>query len=204
MTNVPYNTNIPFASNSPSQDQPRMQENTNSLKSLIEIDHVGFGQTFGGYHNVIHQGPQVADPASIAGIGQTYTKTVSGDQQLFFESGAGIISQLTSAITPVSSVVGTSYLPGGIIINWGRQVGTGGGSFASGSANGSATYATAFPTAVFVVLCVPFYNSGLSTPGSSGSVNPDIATFSTLSSFNWKFNSSSGDYRGFSYIAIGN
>jgi len=96
MTNVAYNTNIPFASNSPSQDQPRMQENTNSLKSLIEIDHVGFGNNEGGYHNVIHQPPQVADPAAIVGIGQTYVKTTNGDQQLFFESGLGVVSAISN------------------------------------------------------------------------------------------------------------
>lgn len=95
MTNVIYNIDIPDGPNNPSQDQPKMKTNTNSLKSLIEIDHIGFGNNQGGYHNVIHQPPQISDPGVIAGVGQTYTKTISGDQQLFYESGLGVIYPLS-------------------------------------------------------------------------------------------------------------
>jgi len=96
MTNVIYNIDIPDGPNNPSQDQPKMKTNTNSLKSLIEIDHIGFGNNQGGYHNIIHQPPQVSDPGVIAGVGQTYTKTISGDQQLFYESGLGVIGQISN------------------------------------------------------------------------------------------------------------
>jgi len=142
MTNVPYNTNIPFASNSPSQDQPRMQENTNSLKSLIEIDHIGFGNNQGGYHQDIHQpvlpiGGQTAwDPvigsvgrlaveaAAIAGLQQifplNYTPDTTGgtaDSQLFSMTGGGGMSQLTGNSTS-NATDGWCWV-GGILIQWG-------------------------------------------------------------------------------------
>lgn len=96
---INYILGIPDAPNDPSVDQPDMKTNNDAIPQLIDIDHIGFNDTTfpNGYHDVIHQPPQVADPAAVPGIGQTYVKTVSGDQQLFFESGAGVISNLTGS-----------------------------------------------------------------------------------------------------------
>lgn len=66
----PYNTDIPAANNDPSDDQPLMRQNTNSINSLIAVDHVTFGNATGGQHNKVTfpnvnaQGAQV-DPASV-------------------------------------------------------------------------------------------------------------------------------------------
>lgn len=153
MTNVPYNTNIPFASNSPSQDQPRMQENTNSLKSLIEIDHVGFGQTFGGYHTIIHQVPQ-SSVNTLAGINQLFTGVPgtlvvngnptpaipnNGDTQLYSLTGQGGLSQLSGNST-ATNTEGYQWI-GGILIQWGRA----NISISLGSVN----YTVPFPTNIF-------------------------------------------------------
>lgn len=93
-----YNRNIPDAPNNPSADQPLMKINTNSTDDLIDVDHFSFGENDGGYHRVIHQSeaPGNADPVAIAGIGQTYVKTVNGDQSLFFESGNGVVTTIAS------------------------------------------------------------------------------------------------------------
>lgn len=127
VTNYPYTTNIPLGTNKPSVDQPNMQINTNSINSIIGTDHLTFGTATGsevdGWHTVIHSVPQVSDPVAITGFGQIYTKTVSSDQQLFYESGGGIISQLTSSIAP--STNGFSYLPGRLLIQWGQDALTG-------------------------------------------------------------------------------
>lgn len=107
MPNFNYIFDIPFASHNPSSDQPDMLTNNNSNKLIWEVDHHGFGDNLGGYHNVIHQDPQIAgDPAKIAGIGQTYVKTVGSDVQLFYESGLGVVTQLSnsSMILPRVSV----------------------------------------------------------------------------------------------------
>ncbi len=97
MTNFDYNTDIPDGPNNPSNDQPLMKTNTNSIDGIIAVDHIGFQQNNGGFHTVIHQGPQLANPAAIPGFGQTFTKTISADQQLFYESGNGVVTQITSA-----------------------------------------------------------------------------------------------------------
>jgi hypothetical protein len=201
MTNVPYNTNIPFSSNNPSQDQPLMQENTNSLKSLIEIDHIGFGNNQGGYHKVIHQPDNVTDPAILAGLGQHYTKTVGADIQFFYESALGVITQLTGPTAPLAAVKGYVYLPGGILLQWGRQTGVTSGSFSGGNAEGTAAYGTPFPTAVWNVITVPFYTT---VPSDAASINPNLSSFLTLTGFTWRLNTNSNKYTGFCWLAIGN
>jgi hypothetical protein len=95
-----FTRDIPFASHNPSSDQPIMQTNTNSEDSIWPIDHHGFNDNLGGYHNIIHQDPQLSDPAAIPGppqIGQTYVKTVGSDVQLYYESALGKINQLTNS-----------------------------------------------------------------------------------------------------------
>lgn len=104
MPNFNYIFDIPFATHNPSSDQPDMLTNNNSNKLIWDVDHHGFGDNLGGYHNVIHQDPQVGgmplapvNPPVVAGIGQTYVKTVGSDVQLFYESGLGVINQLTNS-----------------------------------------------------------------------------------------------------------
>lgn len=133
MVTFNYNPDIPAGPNNPSNDQPLMQENTNSINGLIGVDHVSFNLANGGYHTDIHFVPQSGDPATIGGIGQLYTKTVTGDQQLFYKSGGGNIAQMTRLITASQSTFGTytnyiapattlggwTFLPGGMLLQYG-------------------------------------------------------------------------------------
>ena len=50
---ITYTTNIPLASNNPSNDQPNMQVNTNAINSWVQIDHVGFNASNGGEHKQV-------------------------------------------------------------------------------------------------------------------------------------------------------
>ena len=152
MTNVPYNTNIPFASNSPSQDQPRMQENTNSLKSLIEIDHVGFGNNQGGYHTVVHLTQQLVDPPVIGdSASELYAKQIQSvnlDEALFFQSGGGRKYQMTMNIDPVQSLANSiSFLPGGLLMQFGFIV-----TNASGAAIVTLTQGYNSPATMYTVI----------------------------------------------------
>lgn len=122
-----YTQNIPDGPNNPSQDQPLMKANTNAIFSLIGTDHINFNLPNSGYHNIIHQPPQGSDPVSIAGINQVYAKNVtpnstvtSTDTQLFTETGAGIISQLTGNLLGLE---GYAWV-GGILLQWGQSSST--------------------------------------------------------------------------------
>ncbi len=46
----PYTTGIPNPTNSPQQDVPNMQINTNTISDWVAVDHVGFGNSTSGQH----------------------------------------------------------------------------------------------------------------------------------------------------------
>lgn len=197
MPTYTYDTTVPAANDAPKNDQPIMQTNTASISGLISQDHVGFNTPNGGYHTIIHQGPQGANPGAIVGIGQTYTKTISGDQQLFYESGAGIITQLTGPNTPLAANNGYMWLPGGILMQWGRKSFSG-----SGNQNVTINYVLegniAMPNATFVAFAT------LHPTGSSVSSTAQISTTNRSSSQFIVHYTGSGDYDEFQWLAIGN
>ncbi|MFI5416032.1 MAG: hypothetical protein ACHQXJ_01640 [Nitrososphaerales archaeon] len=85
MTNYPYTDNIPFASDNPSNDQPNMQTNTNSIDNLINEDHYSFNQNNGGFHKQVRMVDLLSIPVSlIASSGTLYTKNYQSDDQLFY------------------------------------------------------------------------------------------------------------------------
>lgn len=97
MSNWVYTRDIPFASHNPSADQPVMQTNANSIDSLIQEDHFSFNDNQGGWHKVIHQLNEVADPATIPTVGQTYVKdNFNSDQNPFFKAGDGIVYNIVN------------------------------------------------------------------------------------------------------------
>ena len=67
--------------------------------------------------------PQANDPAAIPNFGQLYSKTVTTDpitdQALFWETGTGLVQQLTVNFAPLVSSNGYTFIPGGLIIQWG-------------------------------------------------------------------------------------
>jgi hypothetical protein len=188
-----YNFNVPNAPNDPSDDQPQMLINTVSIGNLIAVDHVGFNNANGGYHTVIHQGnaPSNMDPGKIADIGQLYVKTITFnsvmDQQLFFESGNGIISQLTTGITPLVAANGYSYIAGGVIVQWGQTT-------ANNNPLGRVVLFSAaninFPNNIFFISASPTAGGGVGTFYVTGNVSKTGFTlfttgFSTGTPFSW-------------------
>lgn len=208
-----YNFNVPNTPNDPSDDQPQMLINTVSIGNLIAVDHVGFSTVNGGYHTVIHQGnaPGNTDPASITNIGQLYVKTVTlnsiMDQQLFFESGQGVVTQLTSGIATSPGTNGYVFLPGGILLQWGFKNGPHGGAhtFTNGD-SGSITFPLAFPTNVFTINANLNFNS--TTAGVPASSSGEVVSFDTSSitttGANFFIAGSGATYTRFFWIAIGN
>jgi len=196
MTTYNYDSNVPAANHSPKNDQGQMQTNAASISSLIGIDHIGFNVPSGGYHNIIHQAPQAADPATVAGVGQIYTKTVSGDQQLFYESGNGIINQLSFINTSSSAIEnGYIWIGGVILMQWGRVSST-------TNSSGTVTFPTAFPTACLNIECTPNYSSSL--PSSQVCVIINRTSTPTTTTFKWNRITNSGQSTGFYWFAIGN
>lgn len=106
---IPYNLNIPDAPNNPSDDQPKMQENTNSIDSLVAIDHYTFADATAGQHKQITLAGKNAagaqtDPVSVIYSGSGTASTVA---QLNYRNQNGIF--------PLSCVRAWAYSTGGAV-----------------------------------------------------------------------------------------
>jgi hypothetical protein len=123
MSNWVYTRDIPFASHNPSADQPVMQTNANSIDSLIQEDHFGFNDNNGGLHK---QSTYVNESAPSTAAGQLalYSKGAPGGPSALYlirDNNAGTETQLSSLTigTAVAATTGASWLPGGLLIQWG-------------------------------------------------------------------------------------
>lgn len=118
MATYDYNNDIPDSGNNPSSDQPKMQENTQSIFNILNQDMIGFTVPNGGLHKKITYIQQAADPGSAAGQYVTYSKdSGSGVSELYLQKDGGSVVQLTKG-TPVTAATGFTYLPGGLLLKW--------------------------------------------------------------------------------------
>lgn len=134
MPNFTYNLDIPLSTNNPSVDQPNMEVNTNSIAGILNVDLIGFGNTNGGFHNQSTYVDQGADPGSASGQVVEYSKSVSSSSELFIQrDSVSTPIQLTNGTVNIAGNAtgvskGHSFLPGGLIIQWGSLVATTGGT----------------------------------------------------------------------------
>jgi hypothetical protein len=206
----PYNQGYPPDGSSLGQTKTTIRNNLDGTFLTLGIDHINNngqpGAQPAGYHNVARWVPKAGNPVAIAGYGQLYSRTVSGDQQLFWETGNGVVSQITSGVAPVAGANGRTTFPGGLILQWGFVNGThGGGSFNGGDTN-TVTFATtgiAFPSNCFNIWTQPFYPVG-NPPGNASTATIAVATNFTRLAFTWTFCTVSASYTRFFWFAIGN
>lgn len=129
MPNFNYFLNIPAAANNPSVDQPNMETNTNSINSIIGIDHFSFGSPNGsdGTHQQVNlrvsPGVNGALPAGTAGPGWntlfTSNVTATSTNEIFLSRGGTAAIELTGPGAPLAATNGRSFFAGGIRFEWG-------------------------------------------------------------------------------------
>jgi len=132
-----YQPGIPTGSVPLNQDYLNIQGNFTQLNTQWQVDHVPLTSTSGsppnGYHKAIHFVPQSA-PSATPGYGELYTQStndgLSTGQQVFYQFVNGSSSTLNIPLTrnflPVASATGYTFLPGGLIIQWGTKTSSGG------------------------------------------------------------------------------
>lgn len=190
MTFLNYNPNIPDAPNDPSDDQPLMKTNTNSINSWVAIDHYGFSNNSGGLHKQVRMPKLNSIPTIGSATGCVYVKTVGSTSQLFYsQDGSGNEYQITLVDTPnwatFSAVPsGWTFLPGGLVLQYGNALST-----------GSAT-PVVFPKAFTTQVC-----SLTATRRQSSSTAYGVGDITTVG-FNFNATSSDAGVR-FYWIAIG-
>lgn len=155
--NYSYNTSVPAANNKPSNDQPDMLVNAQSIASLISEDHVGFNTDGSGWHNQVtfyaNNTPVVPTSPPVL-----FTNNVAGIPQLFYYSGNA--TQSSSQYTAAAN--GSTFLFGGIILKWGQVTVTGQQTVNFGAAGGGnpGLNVGAFPNSCFTVIAQPKNSTG--------------------------------------------
>ena len=196
-----YLPGIPTGSVPLDVDYQNLQNNFQQLDTQFTVDHVPFSNTSGtppaginGYHQSVHFNPvsttathppnnqPVTPPATTAGLGQVFGAEINDgintDTALYFLSGGGRLSQLTRNIQPLVAANGYSFLPGGMLIQWGTS-----------TANALHNFLQAFKTAT-----TPVMTLGVSNGAS-------ISTILTLNNTQYQVNGPIGS--SFNWIAIG-
>jgi len=147
-----YQANIPTGTVPLDQDYLNVQGNFSSLNSQFLVDHVPLTSTSGtppnGYHTAVHLVPQSPDPTPVQGYGELYTKTVndgySTGEQLWYQlrntTPVTLNYPLTLNLQPLQAANGYTFLPGGILLQWG-----------GGNANTPVTFAKQFASAAYAV-----------------------------------------------------
>lgn len=142
-----YNDSVPNPPNSPSVDAPKMQTNTNSIRSWVNVDHVDFSGPNAGTHKQVTLTPEAA-PTLPTGTGAIYS----------YADGSGVVwpawlnslGQTTAMMSTISKPSSNGYtsLNGQIIVQWGNTT-------ASGTGSRNVLFATSnidFPNNCFIVL----------------------------------------------------
>ena len=185
-----YNLNIPAANNNPSADQPNMKTNTNSINSIMNVDHFTFSAGNAGRHKQVTLTNESA-PGLTGGNGVLFANLANGNSFPFWQNSAG-----TFPLFGQNSVSSSGYttLPGGVILQWGTN------SINSSGSSTPVSFPLAFPNAAFSVTFAAVNNQGNSPSANniyvkSGTLAPTGFTAS---------NSSSGGTIAIFWMAVGN
>ncbi len=160
MTNFKYTKNIPHATNNPSNDQPIMEVNANSISDLIGVDHHGFNDNNGGWHQQVTLVGESL-PASAAQQFVLYNQpnpSVGNSSELWSaRDGNGAVSNFafTSAriANPLASTNGVTFLPGpqpngAFFYQWGQAT-----SIGTSLPNTTVLFPQAYLATVYSVVC---------------------------------------------------
>lgn len=200
-----YVSNVPLSNQSLGQTQPIINTNFTVLNTNFGVDHVDFTNSppisggNGGRHNTVTLVQQAASPTSVTTAPILFCKSTTSNtlnNDIYFvasaNDGGASVQLTTTKITPTASGNGVSFLPGGVIINWGTYV------ISSGSSSKAVTFASAFPNNVYCLVI---------TPQGPVSFNNSLTfnyTLLTKSGFTGNRLSSVAENTTYSYIAMGN
>lgn len=206
-----YTPGYPLDGSSLGQTKATIRNNLDGTFETLNVDHVNNnGQPESqpaGYHTIIHEVPQVS-VSTVTGYNQVFsgipgTLTVNsvttpaippnGDQQLYSLTGGGILSQLTGNSL---STNGYSWM-GGILLQWGQVT-----TSLSGGTTGIVTFPVTFPNNIFNIQTLMGFSGSPPSNSNSGTiafVNPVSRT-----AFSWRCLTTSGQYKTFYWLAIGN
>jgi len=185
-----YVKDMPNASDIPSVSQAQLKINFQSLFSWSALDHESLtsGAAFFGKHRFCTLTPQGAGNATLANEVSLYSKSLGGAQTLYFRRpSSGTEIPLTGPIDPIVAANGCTFLPGGLMLQWGQT-----GGIAS-NANAVIGFSSAFSGNAYSVTVTGRHNGGEIVGGNIAAIGAASFTLRNTSTSN----------RDFYWIAIG-
>ena len=181
-----YTDNIPDGPNNPSQDQPNMKTNTNSIDQLLAVDHFSFNDGNGGLHKQVNlvteaspalQGNSVIYANTYQGRVVPWAKNSSDDLPLFF--------RVSNSNPGFSSTYGATIYQFGTVTPVVNQTLT------------AVSFPLAFPNSCFVVVVTA------KRTASPNGVDQIYVNAKTASNFSYYATTSGTGFASFDWIAIG-
>lgn len=190
-----FTPNIPVSGQSLGQTRQAILDNFAILRSSLAVDHVDVNASGNGKHKYVHFTDQSSSiPSTAANELVLFNKLVSGAARIFLrQPNNGTQIQMTGR-DPTVSINGETFLPGGLLMKWGRVTGLSGSWPTSDQ---TLSYSSAFPTATLAV----FTSFIGPTSSSSGDITINAIN---AANFHWQFSgSSSTSFGGFYWLALG-
>jgi len=219
MPSITYNLNIPNPPNSPSSDVPNMQTNTNSINTLVNVDHYTFSSASpsAGTHKKVSLA-NISNPGVPVGSNGVFFSKLATSSWPFWQnansvyqmmgananadaatasfSGFGAFGTVTANY---AQSAGWTFLPGGMLLQYGSVTSTLGTPQISPSTI-AVTFPVVYSTANIVVSITPICKAaGTSDIHVASLKSGTVAT----SGFTCNYDSSTTAYVGFTWTAIG-
>lgn len=139
-----YDPSVPASGQSLGSSRPTIQGNFASLQTTIDQNHVDMNEANAGKHNIVEFLQQASTPSTPGDVLSMYSKVISGALELFLrKAGDGTDIQMTKGPITIAAS-GTTFLPGGLQLNWGQVV--------PGASPTSVSWVNNFPNNVFAVV----------------------------------------------------
>jgi len=171
-----YDPSVPASGQSLGETRATIQGNFADINTAFSVNHSPLTGSTDGKHLFLQMPEQTSAPTTAADEGAVYTKDASGTNLFFRTESDGAEIQLTNVVGAGGSPganPGYTFLPGGVIMQWGRAATGGAGS-------GTTAFGFSFPTSTFKVFMQSF-ETGAGTPGREFNV-----TAFTTADFSWK------------------
>jgi hypothetical protein len=212
---MPFNPAIPQPNDLLSNSQGDLLTNNISLDASFSVNHLPFSDLTvnNGKHTFVEMLQRPLKPVTAAAEGTIYTKddpTPTSRTQLFYigdAGGPGIEYQLTKCIDAqiakfatnlaypsgavpagATTVGGWTFLPGGLILQYGTVT-------SPGNASTTVNFPFAFPTTCFVMT--------ISIKRTSGSNDNLFINTKTSTTFTYFASTTGGGFQSFDWVAIG-
>jgi len=203
-----YQPGVPTGTVNLDVDYQNLQKNFQQMDTTFNVGHtlVSDKTAQNGFHRNIQMIPNSTlitnppnnqpptQPATVAGFGQLWSAQINDlinqDEALYFLTGGGRNIQLTRNFTPSATGNGFTFLPGGLILQWGTLS-------AVGQTLTPVTFVglgvMSFPTSCFIVL------SNQNTSGTSA----NTLNISSLTNLGFTYFSTSSITRNYFWMALG-